>query len=232
MTATSWQCPFCNHFASQLETFPINWVMDSDSAIGKLQFRGCFFLCPNPDCKQVTIVVEVHTVIWSGREWVSSDGYSKYWTLRPDSSAKVFPEYVPKAVLDDYQEACLIKDLSPKASATLARRALQGMIRDFWKVSKPNLKQEIEAIREKVDPDTWKAIDGVREIGNIGAHMESDINVIIDVEPKEADSLIWLIESLIRDWYMARADRQARLAELAESAAKKKTGKTKSGESP
>jgi hypothetical protein len=30
------------------------------------------------------------------------------------------------------------------------------------------------------------AIDHVRKIGNIGAHMEADINVIVEVEPKEA----------------------------------------------
>jgi hypothetical protein len=101
------------------------------------------------------------------------------------------------------------------------------MIRNFWNISKQNLKQEIEAIREKVDAYTWKAIDGVREIGNIGAHMENDINVIVDVEPGEADQLIWLIETLIGDWYVARAQRQARLEELAATAIKKKEAKTK-----
>lgn len=36
----------------------------------------------------------------------------------------------------------------------------------------------------------------VREIGNIGAHMEADINVIIDVDPDEAQILIDLVELL------------------------------------
>jgi Domain of unknown function (DUF4145) len=31
------------------------------------------------------------------------------------------------------------------------------------------------ALEEKVDPQTWDAIDSVRKIGNIGAHMEADI---------------------------------------------------------
>jgi hypothetical protein len=53
------------------------------------------------------------------------------WSLIPSSSAKTFPNYVPKVILDDYNEACLIRDLSPKASATLSRRCLQGMIRDL-----------------------------------------------------------------------------------------------------
>ena len=31
-------------------------------------------------------------------------------------------------LMDDYEEACAIVNLSPKASATLSRRCLQGMI--------------------------------------------------------------------------------------------------------
>lgn len=54
------------------------------------------------------------------------------WHLIPPSGAKAFPDFVPAAIRADYEEACLIVDLSPKASATLSRRALQGMIRDFW----------------------------------------------------------------------------------------------------
>jgi hypothetical protein len=41
-----------------------------------------------------------------------------------------------------------------------------------------------------------EAIDIVRNIGNIGAHMEADINVIVDVDPDEAQTLIELIETL------------------------------------
>jgi hypothetical protein len=50
------------------------------------------------------------------------------------------------------------------------------MIRDFWGIKKARLVDEIEAIAEKTDADTWAAIDSVRKIGNIGAHMEKDIN--------------------------------------------------------
>ena len=81
------------------------------------------------------------------------------------------------------------------------------MIRDFWKVKdKPNLKQEIDAIQDKVDPGLWKAIDGIREMGNIGAHMEKDVNLIIDIEPDEAEQLIKLIELLFKEWYVAKHD--------------------------
>ena len=89
------------------------------------------------------------------------------------------------------------------------------MIRDFWNVNKPNLKQEIDELNGRVDEETWKAIDAIRTIGNIGAHMEKDVNIIVDVEPGEAEKLIWLIELLLKDWYVRRHEREKRLLEIA-----------------
>jgi hypothetical protein len=124
------------------------------------------------------------------------------------------PGYVPKQIVGDYYEACLIKELSPKACATLARRCLQGIIRDFWGIKKSRLVDEIDELAGKIDPLTWKAIDAVRKIGNIGAHMEEDVNVIISVDPDEAAKLIWLIELVIHDWYVVRHEREERLTEI------------------
>jgi hypothetical protein len=148
------------------------------------------------------------------------------WNLIPPSTAKVFPEYIPKPIRDDYQQACLIRDLSPKASATLSRRCIQGMIRNFWGVSKARLKDEIDAIKDKTDVSTWAAIDAVRTVGNIGAHMEKDIDVIVDVDPQEAQLLIGLIELLMKDWYIAKHDREERLKSITALAAKKDAAKT------
>jgi hypothetical protein len=143
-----------------------------------------------------------------------ADKPTETWNLIPPSSAKVFPEYVPKPIREDYVEACKIRDLSAKASATLSRRCLQGMIRDFWGIAKDRLIDEIEALEDKVAADTWEAIDSVRKIGNIGAHMEKDINVIVDVEPNEAQKLIELIELLVKDWYIGRHERAERLKKI------------------
>jgi hypothetical protein len=51
--------------------------------------------------------------------------------------------------------------------------------------------------------------------------MEKDINVLVDVDPDEAEKLIGLIEVLIRDWYILREQRQQSLTEIVEM------GKTK-----
>jgi hypothetical protein len=95
------------------------------------------------------------------------------------------------------------------------------MIRDFWGIKKHRLKDEVDALKDKVAPETWDAIDAVRSIGNIGAHMEADINVIVDVDPDEATLLINLIETLLADWYIARHNREERVAKIKAVAAEK-----------
>ncbi len=127
-----------------------------------------------------------------------------------------------------YIEAVRIQKLSPKASATLARRCIQGIIRDFWGVVKSRLIDEINEIADKIDPITLEEIDSVRKIGNIGAHMEKDVNLIIDVDPSEASLLVWLIETMFEEWYIARNDRETRMKKLVIIAKEKKT-KKKSG---
>lgn len=181
-----------------------------------------YTLCPNPACNELSLTVTLNKV---GRHYGRAPMVGdllKTWHLIPASIAKVFPDYVPQAVRDDYSEACQIRDLSPKAAATLARRCLQGMIRDFWKINKWNLKLEIEELKSKVDPLTWQAIDGVRGVGNVGAHMEKDINLIIDVEPEEAGLLIGLVEILVGDWYVARDTRAKALQSVVSLAEAKK----------
>jgi hypothetical protein len=105
------------------------------------------------------------------------------------------------------------------------------MIHDFHGISKARLIDEIEAIKSSVDPLTWKAIDGVRSIGNIGAHMERDINVVVDVDPDEARLLLGLIETLVDDWYIARHEREKRLSRLV-SVAEDKSAARKKNEIP
>ena len=132
----------------------------------------------------------------------------------PNKDIKRYPDYIPEPIRKDYEEACQISSLSPKASATLARRCIQGILRDFWKVKPDNLIKEIEQIKDKVDTQTYEAIDSVRKIGNIGAHMEKDINVIIDVDENEAEVLISLLDILFQNWYIEKHNREEQLKRI------------------
>lgn len=214
-------CPFCNH------TFPLlfsttyqcyessfshsntyDWEQTPDNAIF-VQFYNC------PHCNKTSIKIV----------GCSGDFENINIPVYPNSLAKQFPKYIPKAIRDDYEEAYSILNLSPKASATLSRRCLQGMIRDFYGIKKSRLIDEINELQSLVSNAQWKAIDGVRSIGNIGAHMEKDINMIVDVDPDEAQKLLKLIELLMDKWYIARHDEEELLSDIIAIADEKKSHK-------
>ena len=161
-----------------------------------------FYKCAN--CEEYTISANGVGEIVSGLSF----------QLRPKSLAKQFPDYIPEAIRNDYEEACAIVNLSPKASATLSRRCLQGMIHDFWGIKLKNLNQEITALKDNIPADLWSSIDALRQLGNIGAHMEKDTDVIVDIDPNEAESLIKLIELLMKEWYINREERKKLFSDI------------------
>lgn len=231
MKPFSWQCPYCGHhstitdrnFHSQQHGLSI------ENAHGPKVLFTYYIVCPNEECNEYVLTAVLNDSKHGWHEGTIQHydiEETQRWRLIPNSYAKVFPEYIPLAIRQDYEEACAIQELSPKASATLSRRCLQGMIRDYWKVTKPRLVDEIEAVKDRVDPLTWSSIDAVRKVGNIGAHMEKDINMIVDVEPNEAGLLINLIEILVKDWYVARHSKQAMLNEIVALAGSKEAARS------
>lgn len=187
--SNSWQCPYCKHYSIINGSSYTNRAFDFyNHNKHDTDLRLSFFsmTCSNLECREYTIEAKLKIA--------GNSNYLHSWKLKPQSSAKPLPNYIPKVIKEDYEEACLIQTLSPKASATLARRCLQGMIRDFWEVKSQNLAKEIESIKDRVEPDTWEAIDVVRKVGNIGAHMEKDINQIVEVDENEAGLLIGLMK--------------------------------------
>jgi len=237
----NWTCPYCNRHQVISETrfdLDITRFYDIENCeIASPGYAVRAIVCANPACRKISLTFWLGTAEpppRSGRQTLTK--VTKRWQLLPESPAKPQPPFIPRPLVQDYLEACAILDLSPKASATLARRCLQGMIRDFCKISRRTLDDEIKALRIQVaeghappgvQADSVEAIDHVRGIGNIGAHMEKDINVIVDVDPDEAQQLIGLIELLFEEWYVAREDRARRLAELKELGEKKKAERKK-----
>ncbi|GAB7563350.1 hypothetical protein LG202_13890 [Methylobacillus methanolivorans] len=223
----SWRCPYCNHNATITEdhySSEMHWFKHNNR-YGAMGFISEIITCPNDACKEFTVMATLSKVTHNGTRWVAKDKPFFHSLLKPQSAAKPFPDYIPIQIIQDYQEACAIVELSPKASATLSRRCLQGIIRDFWKISKSRLVDEIEALNGKVDEATWHAIDSVRKIGNIGAHMEKNIDLIIDVDPEEARMLIGLIEVLLAEWYIHRHEREEQMSRIVQIAQEKQSVK-------
>lgn len=203
-------CPFCGHAqayygSSGSELVGLNNqspnIIVGDEEEGRSSLLINWFTCRNSECGRTCITaVNRHS-----KE--QHDIYPRY-------SYIAFPDYIPQQLRCDYQEACSIIDASPKAAATLLRRCLQGMIRDFWKINNGNLASAISELQGKVPLSQWNAIDGLRRIGNIGAHMEKDVNLIVDVSPIEATALCRLVELLMDKWYVAKHDEETLLATI------------------
>ena len=203
-------CPFCGRVqALNNSSFLKNRTgLHSHEAMMRIDDETCAELnicnirCSNQKCRKITVLAMDYHMS------------KRVCDIIPKKVIRQFPEYIPQQIRQDYEEATSILNDSPKAAATLYRRCLQGMIRDFWEISKGRLIDEIKALEGKIPAMQWKAIEGLRKIGNIGAHMESDVNMIVDIDEGEAEKLGRLIELLMEKWYIARHDEETLLQEI------------------
>lgn len=210
-----WHCPFCN--TDQTVTGKGRQVAFADlslpNAEGPRRLVTKFVVCPNSRCGQFSLNASLHTLEIAGNRAYTGK-HLKTWALVPTSQARSFPVALPERVIEDYREACLTLELSPKVSAALSRRCLSEILRDFWRVQPGALNDEFRQIKGTADPLTWEAIESVRKSGMIGARMESEGAEIRETEPGEAKLLIGLIETLIQDWYVSRDERRKRLDKI------------------
>ncbi len=205
--SNSYVCPFCGHAQAYYSSVDIieNGNNRNMTPILEGNIESSFSIytlyCKNNKCKRVSVTAINRTT-------------GKQIDIVPQVVIKLWPSYIPLQIRQDYEEAVMIIEASPKAAATLLRRCLQGMIHDFWNIKEKNLNAEITSLKDKISVSQWKAIDGLRKLGNIGAHMESDVNLIIDIDTDEAKKLLRLIELLLEKWYIARHDEEELLNDI------------------
>lgn len=229
------KCPYCQHdfvpTSGNIEGGHI-YFQHADFTGFLKNFKVRHVVCPNEECKKS--ILEIHVDYCNANPQIYANAVKATCIptrrILPEGISRRYPDYIPQQLRGDYEEACKIVDLSPKASATLARRCLQGIIRDFQGIKRDSLFEEVNALKGTIEPALWDAIDAVRGIGNIGAHMEKDVNVIVDIDPDEARQLIGLIEMLFDEWYVQREERAKRLQAIKALGDQKKA--LKKGQSP
>ena len=212
--ARTYTCPYCglpqafsNSYNIKRTCYNERCIVDYDYAT---RFNIYTIRCTNEECRRICVV---------GIN--QQDGHQV--DIMPQHVFRRFPEYIPLPIRADYEEACQIITLSPKAAATLLRRCLQGMIRDFYGIRKSRLIDEIVELQGRIPPFQWDAIDSLRKLGNIGAHMERDVNLIIDIDIEEATGLLQLVEMLFQQWYINRHDQEELCARITAAADSKET---------
>ena len=178
--ALSTHCPHCGVYASFILDTTLkrkNWNFDR--------------ICSCPKCCQT---------IFAKAEYSEEKDEASLDLIYPNKPVVNLPLEIPTKHSEDYREAILIQEDSPKASAALCRRILQSILRDEFGIHRRNLVQEIEEfiILPNIPSYLADAIDAVRNVGNFAAHPAKDLSTgeILDVEPGEAEWLIEVIGSL------------------------------------
>jgi len=200
-------CPHCRSGTAVSFNRPIK---DAEGMRDEATTRytvGCGY-CESPECHRLIIWLEEHAG--------ESEPARQY--VVPRSKARMGLRDVPADMATDYEQACAVQDLSPPASAALARRCLQRVIREHFGVKRDSLHDEINEVAQsgRVPPYLVDLLDKVRKIGNLAAHPAQDreTGLIVDVEKDEALWTLEIIEGLFRYCYVEARETERRTKSL------------------
>lgn len=204
----------CPHCQTEIHGNPTITDVRQDSKKG----WGCMLqICPA--CKKDIVHVLRGDVRFGGALQASEIPNENYRVMaypqtgnRPPAPADV----VSKGIAEDYNEACQVLELSPKASAALSRRCLQHVLREKGGIKSGNLGAEIDQVLSTLPSHLAEAVDAIRNIGNFAAHpsKSSASGEIVDVEEGEAEWCLDVLEQLFDFYYVQpkkTADRRAAL---------------------
>ena len=155
-----------------------------------------------PHCKNIILVDSTGTLLW------------------PDTCNLTIPEVVKSeapGLAADFDEAALVLQKSPRASAALSRRCLQTILVDKGGAKKSdNLADQIQEVLHSLPHELALNLGVVRQIGNFVAHPMKSTNSgeILDVEEGEAEWSLQIIEELFDHYYVLPSRSAARRKEL------------------
>jgi hypothetical protein len=214
------KCPHCRiHFHDNWQHYPFH--RDNGELLsphGDVLNRWIYRSAQCPACKDITI--ELARVCAQG---ASKGQYIGSWRqIYPIGANRgPVPLEVPPDIAQDYEEACNVLPISPKASAALSRRCLQNILHEHGYRAK-NLAKEIDLLLD--EPDPTKAlprtlrdtVDGIRNFGNFSTHPIDDRTTLqlIDVDPHEAEWCLEIVEELFEHFYVGPAAAKAKKAAL------------------
>ena len=155
-----------------------------------------------PSCRNDIILLNIHDVSDPDPPLAQYTAYPSY------SKRKIVSDRVPVALKKEYEEACQVLAISPKASAALSRRILQAMLEERG-YSAERLARQIDSVMGETCPDNIlpnsirQKIDAIRNVGNFAAHPMADATTfeIINVELEEAEWCLEIIEELFDHYY-------------------------------
>ena len=190
------KCPHCNtgiNFEAEASHVWADDVTGPDKTGYAVSSAHC------PECEKLIVLLQRGRYS-NYQTYESIDKVTSQEVLYPKFITRNVETEVPDRYKKDFLEACAVLPASAKASAAISRRILQNVLREEFKITHPNLAQEIEEFIQKKDIPSYlaDAVDAVRNVGNFAAHPLKDTNTgeIVEVEPGEAEWLLDVNESL------------------------------------
>jgi hypothetical protein len=205
--AIATQCPHCGaNIAPKAFTSFLGHDPDGDWALRE-------YTCPSVSCQRLVVELVQGKALFAGAFAAMQKGSTvmparPHARYRPPLSADI-PERYRKPT----DAARAILSISPEASAALTRRTLQELLIEKGSVTKRDLFDQITEVIPSLPLDLRKEIDGVRAIGNFGAHplKSTSTGDFMDVEEGEADWIISTLVDLLDFYFVQPAQRQRRI---------------------
>ncbi len=190
-------CPHCGVLA----TFESRWS-------GPMPEARVSMIPPHPDgvIGDIGICTSCQCLVFGAVEYFPNGARRSTFLWPCESWPDRAPPGLEASVKQSYDEARSILALSPAAASVLARRCLQTVLRDKLGIIKRTLNQEIEEaeLRDEFSKPTRESLHLVREIGNLGAHLEFDTsNTLIEVTREQAQYTMETLEMVFDDLYVA-----------------------------
>lgn len=157
------KCPHCN--VEIHPAFTESLVMDANGMAGRTGgrwWRVSSMQCPA--CSEAIITL-------MARNSEGNPNVGPYLIFPRKSSRPQAPKEVPAHIADDYREACLVREDSPKASAALSRRCLQMVLRENG-FAQHDLAPAIQAALDShiLPMALAENVDAIRNIGNFALY--------------------------------------------------------------
>lgn len=210
MSGESIRCPHCAvSTAVVFETLGAQCMRQRDGN-EKAWYRVDYGYCQSSECRRLIVRLV--------RETEGEEATKRY--VEPHGRARSDTRHVPAGILSDYKEACAVLELSPAASAALARRCLQGLIHEHFKIREARLHDAIKKVTElsTLPPHLAEGLERIREIGNLAAHPKHNerMGLIVDVGREEAEWTLEILESLFKHCYVEPREYKRRTQRLRE----------------